>query len=159
MFHTVLPWSHTVLSCKFFIDLCSWDWKTTGLERKLYFVPVQPNTSIKVTAGTVSYFLGSQFCRVIPSGKQGKPLSESPWKLSAERKCDRKKNAMLLWLNSIQLVPFEWLFFLHNRWFQKGHVMVTRNDGMAMCGWAEVSFIAFWTTELVRDMHASYWLW
>lgn len=56
MFHTVLPWSHTVLSCKFFIDLCSWDWKSTGLERKSYFVPVQANTFIKVTAGTVSYF-------------------------------------------------------------------------------------------------------
>lgn len=101
---------------------------------------------------------------VLQGNPQWKTGQTSFWKsivqLSGIRKCDGKQKEKCYAL----VIEFDttcalWMAIFPPRIVSKGHVMVTRYDWMAMCGWAEVSFIAFWTAELVSDMHSNYWIW
>lgn len=149
--------THTVSSCKLFIDLCSRGKKSIGLERKLCFV-----TCTSQYIHWLGYsqccvvFSGRDFCRVILSGNWASLFP--------------KVHGAIIWIGRKKMLcSFDWIqynlcplcghFSSQNRWFQRGHVMVTRYDWMAMCSWAEGSLVAFWTAELVNDMHGNYWFW
>lgn len=91
--------THTVSSCKLFIDLCSRGKKSIRLERKLCFV-----TCTSQYIHWLGYsrccvrFSGRDFCRVIPSGNRA---SFFPKVHGAIIWIGRKKNITLFWLNSI----------------------------------------------------------
>lgn len=152
--------THTVFSCKLLIDLCIRGTKKLWAGKEIIFFNLYKPIYLLRLQPTLCHTFRKSVLLGNPQWKHGKPLFKSSWDNYSEKKKKKmwgehkkKKKVMLLWLNLIQLVSFEWLIFLSEYIVSKGHVTVTRYDWMAMCNWG---FIAFWTAELVSDMHGSF---
>lgn len=149
--------THTVSSCKLFIDLCSRGKKKHWPRKEIMFCNLyKPIHSLVRVQPVLCHIFRKGHLQGNPQWKQGKPLSKSPWCNNLDRK--KKMLCSFDWIQ-YNLCPLCGHFPSQNRWFQRGHVMVTRYDWMAMCNWAEGSLVAFWTAELVNDMHGNYWFW
>lgn len=152
------PWSPTLcLPASFLIDLCSWGNESKGLERKL--------CSVTCTSQYIYWWGYSRHCHSFrewvfffwqsnPECKQGKasfqkPLVQFLWIKTLWWGGEGKCYALVIEFGTT-CTP---RLFSPPRidGFGSGHVVATRSDWTATCNWAEVSFIAFWTAELVSD--------